>query len=73
MVKGDMLMKPKVYIFPLFVAQTSHTYVPTSVSNAIRLQSRNESFPSTQDLERQTEGRHHMFTSFSDNMKLMGL
>ena len=40
-----MLMKLKIYIFPLFVAQTSHTYVPTSVSNVIRLQSRNESFP----------------------------
>ena len=45
MLKGDMLMKLKVYIFPLFVAQTSHTYVPTSVSNVIRLQSRNGSFP----------------------------
>jgi len=45
MLKGDMLMKLKVYIFPLFVAQTSHTYVPTSVSNIIGLQSRNGSFP----------------------------
>ena len=45
MLKGDMLMKLKVYIFPLFVAQTSHTYVPTSVSNVIGLKSRNGSFP----------------------------